>query len=80
MSGCDRGADAVGHAFSALEPDEDRMVLEHLPVCRECRRVRDEALEIVAVLGAAVPADEPPPACAAVSRRPCGPTRHRPRP
>lgn len=61
MSGCDRGADAVGHAFSALEPDEDRMVLEHLPVCRECRRVRDEALEIVAVLGAAVPADEPPP-------------------
>ena len=60
MSGCERCADAVGHAFSALEPDEDRAVLEHLPHCAECRRALDEALEIVAALGAAVPPVEPP--------------------
>jgi len=60
MSGCERCADAVGHAFSALEPDEDRAVLEHLPHCAECRRALDEALEIVAALGAAVPSVEPP--------------------
>ena len=60
MSGCERCADAVGHAFSALEPDEDRAVLEHLPHCAECRRALDEALDVVAALGAAVPPVEPP--------------------
>lgn len=60
MTGCDRCADAVGHAFSALEPDEDSAVLDHLPQCAECRRALDEALAVVVALGTAVPRVEPP--------------------
>ncbi|GLZ46690.1 hypothetical protein Acsp06_28750 [Actinomycetospora sp. NBRC 106375] len=61
MSACDLRDDAVGHAFSALEPDEDRALLAHLPHCAVCRRALAEAREVVAALGAAVPAVDPPP-------------------
>ncbi|MHC1563268.1 hypothetical protein ACR9E3_30290 [Actinomycetospora sp. C-140] len=61
MSACDHRDDAVGHAFSALEPDEDRALQAHLPHCAVCRRALAEAREVVAALGAAVPAVDPPP-------------------
>lgn len=60
MSGCDLRDDAVGHAFSALEPDEDRALAAHLPHCAICRRAHDEAMDVVAALGRAVPPVEPP--------------------
>ncbi|GAA4911701.1 anti-sigma-K factor rskA [Actinomycetospora succinea] len=60
MTTCDLRDDAVGHAFSALEPDEDRVLEAHLPHCESCRRAHDEALDVVAALGAAVPPVEPP--------------------
>jgi hypothetical protein len=60
VTGCDLRDDAVGHAFSALEPDEDRVLEDHLPHCPICRRAHDEAMEIVAALGRAVPPVEPP--------------------
>ncbi len=60
MSTCTQRADAVGAAFSALEPDEERAVQAHLPHCADCRRAFDEALDVVAALGAAVPSLEPP--------------------
>ncbi|MDD7941502.1 anti-sigma factor [Actinomycetospora lutea] len=60
MTTCARRDDAVGHAFSALEPDEDRALEAHLPHCPVCRRARDEALDVVAALGRAVPPLEPP--------------------
>ena len=59
MSTCTQRADAVGAAFSALEPDEERAVQDHLPHCAACRRAFDEALDVVAALGAAVPSVEP---------------------
>ena len=60
MSACDLRADAIGHAFSALEPDEDRALEAHLPHCAICRRAHDEARDVVAALGRAVPPVEPP--------------------
>lgn len=60
MSGCSLRDDAVGHAFSALEPDEDRVLLAHLPHCPVCRRAAAEARDVVAALGAAVPPVDPP--------------------
>jgi anti-sigma-K factor RskA len=60
VSTCTQRADAVGAAFSALEPDEERAVQAHLPHCADCRRAFDEALEVVAALGAAVPSVAPP--------------------
>ncbi|MEJ2886519.1 anti-sigma factor [Actinomycetospora aeridis] len=60
MSGCALRDDAVGHAFSALEPDEDRALTAHLPTCAVCRRAHDEALDVVAALGGAVPPLDPP--------------------
>ncbi|MEJ2863464.1 anti-sigma factor domain-containing protein [Actinomycetospora flava] len=62
MTTCDLRGDAVGHAFSALEPDEDRAFEAHLPHCASCRRARAEALDVVAALGASVPPVEPPAA------------------
>ncbi|GAA4801788.1 hypothetical protein GCM10023200_43490 [Actinomycetospora chlora] len=62
MSGCPRRGDAVGHAFSALEPDEDRAFTAHLPHCAACRRALADATAVVANLGAAVPQVDPPPA------------------
>jgi hypothetical protein len=61
VSGCAQAADVVGGAFSALEPDEERLLQEHLASCADCRRLHDEACEVVAALGAAVPSVEPPP-------------------
>ncbi|PVZ09444.1 anti-sigma factor [Actinomycetospora cinnamomea] len=61
MSACPRAADAVGGAFSALEPDEDAALRDHLASCATCRRALDEALEVGAALGAAVPQVDPPP-------------------
>jgi hypothetical protein len=60
VSGCDLRGDAVGHAFSALEPDEDRALQAHLPHCAACRRAVDEARDVGAALGAAVPSIAPP--------------------
>jgi hypothetical protein len=61
VSGCAQAADVVGGAFSALEPDEEFLLEEHVASCADCRRLHDEACEVVAALGAAVPAIEPPP-------------------
>ena len=61
MSTCTERADAVGGAFSALEPDEERAVQDHLASCAACRRAPTRPLEVVAALGAAVPSVEPPP-------------------
>jgi hypothetical protein len=60
VNGCALRDDAVGHAFSALEPDEDRALAAHLPSCAICRRAHDEALDVVAALGGAVPPVDPP--------------------
>ncbi|GAA4876310.1 zf-HC2 domain-containing protein [Actinomycetospora straminea] len=62
MSTCDLHADAVGAAFSALEPEEDLAFRAHLAHCAACRRTLAAAAEIVAALGAAVPQTDPPPA------------------
>jgi hypothetical protein len=62
VSGCPRRGDAVGHAFSALEPDEDRAFTAHLPHCAACRRALADATAVAANLGAAVPQVDPPPA------------------
>ncbi|HSK59293.1 MAG TPA: hypothetical protein VK935_09600, partial [Actinomycetospora sp.] len=61
VSACAQAADVVGGAFSALEPDEEHLLEEHLASCADCRRLHDEACEVVAALGAAVPPVEPPP-------------------
>lgn len=62
MSTCALRADAVGAAFSALEPEEDLALRAHLAHCAACRRTLAEATDVVAALGVAVPQLDPPPA------------------
>ena len=52
---------AAGHALSALEPEEERVFLEHLSVCGRCEHAVEEHRSTLAVLAlAADPADPPP--------------------
>ncbi len=51
---------AVGHALRALEPDDEQLLLAHLPGCRECQRTLSEAEETAAELGYAVDPVDPP--------------------
>jgi len=53
---------AVGHALSALEPEEEQVFLRHLPSCAACERDVQEHRETLALLAlSTAPADPPPP-------------------
>ena len=48
----------AGHALSALEPEDEQLLLGHLPSCAACERALDVHRETLASLAYAV---EPPP-------------------
>lgn len=52
---------AVGHALSALEPDEEQRFRAHLDSCAQCRREVDEHVATAAHLAYAVEDVEPSP-------------------
>lgn len=49
----------AGHALSALEPEDEQLLLAHLPTCAACERALDVHRETLAHLAYAV--DAPPP-------------------
>jgi hypothetical protein len=51
---------AVGHALSALEPEDDALFTAHLAGCARCQQAVTEHAAILAQLGRAVPQEEPP--------------------
>ena len=51
---------AVGHALSALEPEDEQLFLAHLPGCARCERDIAEHLETMGHLAYGVEAAEPP--------------------
>lgn len=51
---------AVGHALSALEPEEEQDFLAHLPGCARCERALAEHSETLAHLAYGTAAAEPP--------------------
>ena len=51
---------AVGHALSALEPEDEQLFLAHLPGCALCERDIAEHLETMGHLAYGVEAAEPP--------------------
>ena len=52
---------AVGHALSALEPEEESRFLAHLASCARCERAVVEHQATLAQLAQAAPSVEPPP-------------------
>ena len=52
---------AVGHALSALEPDEEQRFLAHLQTCARCERDVEEHRATMADLAYSVEDAEPPP-------------------
>lgn len=52
---------AVGHALSALEPEESERFAAHLRACARCERAVTEHTETLAQLAYAAPPVEPPP-------------------
>ena len=60
--GCALRHTAVGRALDALEPEDERLIDDHLPHCASCRQVLRESTAVAAWLAVAVPAVEPPPA------------------
>jgi anti-sigma-K factor RskA len=58
---CPVNEQAVAWALHALEPDEEMVVLRHLPTCPSCRAVAADAEEAFARMGSAVEQVEPPP-------------------
>lgn len=52
---------AVGHALSALEPEDEQAFLAHLPGCATCQRSLAEHTETLAHLAYDVVSDAPPP-------------------
>jgi hypothetical protein len=52
---------AVGHALSALEPEDQALFSGHLAGCVRCQRAVAEHATTLAELGHAVPQEEPPP-------------------
>ncbi len=53
---------AVGHALSALEPEDEQLFLAHLPGCAQCERDVAEHRETLSHLAYGVEAAEPPAA------------------
>ncbi len=60
MSGCDLRPTAVGRALHALEPEDERLIVEHLAHCATCRRALRDTYAVMALLAAAAPAVDPP--------------------
>ena len=52
---------AVGHALSALEPEDEQVFLAHLPACAACARALVEHAETLSHLAYGTAAAEPPP-------------------
>lgn len=52
---------AVGHALSALEPEEESQFLAHLGACARCERAVADHQATLAHLAHAAPTPEPPP-------------------
>jgi hypothetical protein len=59
---CPHRENAVGRALSALEPDEEIGLRDHLPVCATCRGALRDAEAVVGLLGAVPAQHQPPPA------------------
>ncbi|AOS64528.1 anti-sigma factor [Actinoalloteichus hymeniacidonis] len=57
---CPHRPTAVAWALSALDPAEAADFAAHLPTCAECRQAIAETEEIGALLGTAVPQEDPP--------------------
>ena len=53
---------AVGHALSALEPEDEQLFLAHLPTCAACQRALVDHEDTLVHLAYAADAVEPPPA------------------
>ncbi len=53
---------AVGHALSALEPEDEQLFLAHLPGCAACERALTEHHDTLGHLAYGVAGDAPPPA------------------
>ena len=53
---------AAGHALSALEPEDEQLLLQHLAMCSRCADEVAEHRATVALLAYASDAGEPPPA------------------
>ena len=51
---------AVGHALSALEPEDEQLFLEHLPSCAACQRALLDHEDTLSHLAYAAEALEPP--------------------
>jgi anti-sigma factor RsiW len=58
---CPSRDDLVAYSIGALEPDEERSVVAHLPGCARCTRELRALAPAVAVLGESVEQFEPPP-------------------
>lgn len=76
---CPYAGEAVAHAWHAAEPEDDELVLAHLPDCARCREVVRDVRAVAAEIALAVPPEEPPAALrerilAAVAAEPA-PTR-----
>jgi anti-sigma-K factor RskA len=52
---------AVGHALSALEPEDEQVFLQHLPSCAACERDVQEHRETLTLLALSVDPAQPPP-------------------
>ena len=52
---------ALGWALHALEPEDEAMLLRHLPDCRRCERDVAAAIEVMAAMAYDLPGDAPPP-------------------
>lgn len=52
---------AVGHALSALEPEDEQRFLQHLAACAACERDVQEHLETVSLLALSADPVDPPP-------------------
>ena len=52
---------AVGHALSALEPEDEVVFLAHLPGCASCERALADHRETLGHLAYAAADEEPPP-------------------
>ena len=52
---------AVGHALSALEPEEEQVFRQHLARCARCERDVEEHRSLLALLAGSVEPVEPPP-------------------
>jgi anti-sigma-K factor RskA len=61
MDSCPVNEQAAAWALHALEPDEEVVVVRHLPTCPSCRAVVADAEEVLARMGAAVEQVDPPP-------------------